>query len=231
MERLSVGIEGIDEMLGGGFPRGHTVLLVGGYGTGKTTFSLQYTYHGLLQGDSAIYITLDQSEKEIVDTAADYGWDLERYIREGKLLVVRFNPADIKVSIERIASELPGIIKNFGTKRLVFDSITLLEILFASEAERREHVFFLANLFKQSGITTILTSESATDDSLHSKYGFIEYVSDGVISLRYIRQCELREVSLALEIVKMRRSAHSRKIRPYSITNEGIVVHSSAELF
>ncbi|MHC1573975.1 MAG: ATPase domain-containing protein, partial [Candidatus Syntropharchaeales archaeon] len=136
-----------------------------------------------------------------------------------------------KVSIERIASELPGIIKNFGTKRLVFDSITLLEILFASEAERREHVFFLANLFKQSGITTILTSESATDDSLHSKYGFIEYVSDGVISLRYIRQCELREVSLALEIVKMRRSAHSRKIRPYSITEKGIVVHSSAELF
>lgn len=125
MERLSVGIEGIDEMLDGGFPAGHVVLLVGGYGTGKTTFALQYAFKGLELGESAIYITLDQSEKEIIDTAVDFGWDLERYIREGKLLVVRLNPADIKVSIERIASELPEMIENFGTRRIVFDSVTL----------------------------------------------------------------------------------------------------------
>lgn len=73
----------------------------------------------------------------------------------------------------------------------------------------------------------ILTAESATDNALHSKYGFVEYVSDGVISLRYLRKYETQDVSLALEIVKMRRSAHSRKIRPYSITDKGVIVHSS----
>ena len=147
------------------------------------------------------------------------------------LAVIRLNPADIKVSIERVESELPDLIRRFKTKRLVFDSITLFETLFSDEAERREWIYTLAGLFKGSGLTTVMTAEGLGGMSLQSRYGFAEYLADGVISLRYIRQCEMREVSLALEIVKMRRTAHSRKIMPYSITDKGIVVHTGAELF
>jgi len=231
MERLSVGVSGIDEMLSGGFPEGHVVLLIGGYGTGKTIFALQYAFKGLEAGEPVIYITLDQNEKDIIDTAGDFGWDLEEYIRKEELIVIRLNPVDVKISIERIKSELPDMIEQFNAKRLVFDSVTMLETLFVNEAERRGSVYLLTRLFKESGVTTVMTSESATEDSLHSRYDFAEYVADGVISLRYIRQHETQDVSLALEIVKMRRTAHSRKIKPYSITDQGIVVHSGAELF
>lgn len=231
MERLSAGVTGIDRMLNGGFPRGYLILLIGEYGTGKTIFSLQYLWKGLELGEQGIYITLDQDEEEIIATAGDFGWELEPYINEGMLAVIRLNPADIKVSIERVESELPDLIRRFRTKRLVFDSITLFETLFSDEAERRERIYTLAGLFKGSGLTTVMTSEGLGGMSLQSRYGFAEYLADGVISLRYIRQCEIREVSLALEIVKMRRTAHSRKIMPYSITDKGIVVHTGAELF
>ncbi|HEC57584.1 MAG TPA: KaiC domain-containing protein [Candidatus Syntrophoarchaeum butanivorans] len=231
MERLSAGVTGIDRMLNGGFPRGYLILLIGEYGTGKTIFSLQYLWKGLELGEPGVYITLDQDEEEIIATAGDFGWELEPYINEEMLAVIRLNPADIKVSIERVESELPDLIRRFKTKRLVFDSITLFETLFSDEAERRERIYTLAGLFKGSGLTTVMTSEGLGGMSLQSRYGFAEYLADGVISLRYIRQCEMREVSLALEIVKMRRTAHSRKIMPYSITDKGIVVHTGAELF
>ena len=231
MERLSAGVTGIDRMLNGGFPRGYLILLIGEYGTGKTIFSLQYLWKGLELGEPGVYITLDQDEEEIIATAGDFGWELEPYINEEMLAVIRLNPADIKVSIERVESELPDLIRRFRTKRLVFDSITLFETLFSDEAERRERIYTLAGLFKGSGLTTVMTSEGLGGMSLQSRYGFAEYLADGVISLRYIRQCEMREVSLALEIVKMRRTAHSRKIMPYSITDKGIVVHTGAELF
>ncbi|RJS71706.1 MAG: KaiC domain-containing protein [Candidatus Syntrophoarchaeum sp. WYZ-LMO15] len=231
MERLSAGVTGIDRMLNGGFPRGYLILLIGEYGTGKTIFSLQYLWKGLELGEPGVYITLDQDEEEIIATAGDFGWELEPYINEEMLAVIRLNPADIKVSIERVESELPDLIRRFRTKRLVFDSITLFETLFSDEAERRERIYTLAGLFKGSGLTTVMTSEGLGGMSLQSRYGFAEYLADGVISLRYIRQCEIREVSLALEIVKMRRTAHSRKIMPYSITDKGIVVHTGAELF
>jgi KaiC/GvpD/RAD55 family RecA-like ATPase len=76
-----------------------------------------------------------------------------------------------------------------------------------------------------------MTSESNNNNSFSSKYGLLEYIADGVITLRQIRHSDLRGVTTVVEISKMRRVDHSRDIKPYMITKNGIVVHSEAEIF
>ncbi len=127
----------------------------------------------------------------------------------------------------RIKNEMPGLIKKFGATRLVMDSVTLFEMMFTDEAERRLNLFEIFSLLKDTGVTAMITSEADKESLYASRYGLVEYVSDGVIILRYVRPDELRDVKLAVEVVKMRRHKHSRSIKPYDITNDGLVVHSN----
>jgi KaiC/GvpD/RAD55 family RecA-like ATPase len=126
---------------------------------------------------------------------------------------------------------MPGLIKQFGATRLVVDSITLFEMMFTDESERRLNLFEIFALLKDTGVTALITSEAARDEVYSSRYGLVEYVADGVIILRYVRPDELRDVKLAVEVVKMRRHKHSRSIKPYDITDDGVVVHSESEVF
>ncbi len=90
---------------------------------------------------------------------------------------------------------------------------------------------YALNHIKDARITAIITSEADKYQPTASKYGILEYVSDGLISLKVIRKSELDEPTLGLEVVKMRRVKHSRKPKPYMITENGIVVYEEAEIF
>ncbi|GFO97942.1 hypothetical protein ig2599ANME_2153 [groundwater metagenome] len=136
-ERVSSGIDGLDEMLGGGFPSGHVVVVIGDSGTGKTTLVLQYIMEGLLNNEPGLYITIEEEKESLIATARAYGWDLEKYIKENKLALLKLDLSDIKTTARRIKSELPEIIKTFGTKRVVIDSITLFSMMFDDVTERR----------------------------------------------------------------------------------------------
>lgn len=231
MKLLNTGIQGLDELLQGGFPEKHMIVVVGGMGTGKTTLALQFLINGLKSGEKAVYMSLEEQEAEIKESARGFGWDLQTYIDNGTLALIRLDPNDIKTTLTRIKTEMPGLIKQFGATRLIVDSITLFEMMFTDEAERRLNLFELFALFKDTGVTALVTSEAARDNVYTSRYGLVEYVADGVIILRYVRPDELRDVKLAAEVVKMRRHKHSRSIKPYDITNEGLVVHSESEVF
>ncbi|MHC1587837.1 MAG: KaiC domain-containing protein [Candidatus Syntropharchaeia archaeon] len=231
VERVSTGIEGLDSMLGGGFPSKHTVVLIGPFGSGKTIFGLQFLNEGLKNGESGIYISFEEREKELIRTAACNGWDLKPYLNNNRLLIVKLNPADISASIRRIQTNLPDLIRSFGAKRVVIDSVTVLEMLFSDESERRANLFNLCNIIKLAGATALLISEPSMFNPYVSKFGLVEYVADGVILLRYVRQGRLQRSTLALEIVKMRMAKHSRDVKPYDITENGIKVHFEAEIF
>ncbi|MHC1585299.1 MAG: KaiC domain-containing protein [Candidatus Syntropharchaeia archaeon] len=231
MERVPTGVEGLDEMLGGGFPLNHIIVLIGEFGTGKSTFALQYIYEGLNRGEPGIFISLEEDVNDIVSIAEENGWDLKSYLDKKSLLVFNLSASDIKTSIMRVESELPSLIRSFGAKRLVIDSVTLLEMLFEHEADQRKHLLNLCRMVKGSGATSLFTSECDKQNPFHSRFGLIEYIADGVISLRYVRSNSSTDVTLALEIVKMRRSWHSRKITPYEITERGIMIHAGAEVF
>jgi KaiC domain protein len=231
MNLLTTGITGLDELLHGGFPEKHMVVIFGGMGTGKSTIALQFIMSGLINGEKAVYMSLEEHEAEIVQSAKGFGWDLQQYIDNNMLILIRLDPNDIKSTLTRIKTEMPKLIRSFGASRLVIDSITLFEMMFADEAERRLNLFEIFALLKDTGVTALVTSEAARDDIYSTRYGLVEYVADGVIMLRYVRPDELREVKLAVEIVKMRRHNHSRSIKPYDIAYNGIVVHSESEVF
>jgi KaiC domain protein len=225
---LSTGIEGLDSLMGGGIPEGHIVTIFGAYGTGKTTFALHFIYEGLKSGENCIFISLDEDEKSIIDTAKGFGMDFEVY--RDNVEILRLDAITVKESLDKVRSDLAETIKQMGARRLVIDTVSVLESLF-DERERWIALVYLRDMIKLSGVTAIFTSEADRTTQSTTKYGVLEYVSDGAVALKYIRRSEIDEPVLALEVVKMRRVKHSRKLTPYIITENGIKVLEGAELF
>ncbi|MDD1770717.1 MAG: KaiC domain-containing protein [Methanomassiliicoccales archaeon] len=230
VDRVKSGIEGLDEMLEGGFPRSHTVVVMGSFGTGKTTFGLQFLNQGLKEGEKGIYISLEEDEKSIVDDARSFNWDLKPFVDAKKLAIVKLEATDAKTTVNRIKSELPDFIKTFGASRIVIDSVSLMNMLFDGDHEKRVALFNLSQLIKKTGATCLMTAETKDDNPLATRDGLAEYVADGVVALRYVDVPEKSEMLLTLRIVKMRRIRHSRRITPYAIGARGIEVHAGAEL-
>ena len=228
-DRISSGVRGLDEMLGGGFPPGHIIVAMGGSGTGKTTLALHYIIDGLLKGESGIYITIEEEKESIISAASAYGWDLEKYIKDNKLAILKLDLSDIKTTARRVKSELPEIIEFFGAKRLVIDSITLYSIMFDDIIERRIRLFGLNKAIKNAGITALYTAEVNAQSHLNSKDGMVEYSADGVIFLQQ-NECE-KNIKLVMRIIKMRKIQHDRLYRPYEITGEGILVYPNEMIY
>ncbi|WP_302081775.1 KaiC domain-containing protein [Salinibaculum rarum] len=228
--RIDLGIEGLDNMIQGGVPERHLIVTVGSAGSGKTTFGLQFLYHGLQQGENAVFITLEQSHDSIIDTANEWGWEFDKYEAEDKLAVVDLDPVEMANSLDNIRAELPQLIKDFDADRLVLDSVSLLEMMYDDPAKRRTEVFDFTRSLKDAGVTTFLTSEASESNPYASRHGIIEYLTDAVFVLQYIRG-EARETRLAVEIQKIRNANHSREMKPYEITNEGLSVYQQANIF
>ena len=230
--RLDVGIEGLDNMIQGGVPIRHLIVLIGGAGTGKTTFGLQYLQHGLEKEDTdrGVFITLEQTYEDIMATAAERGWEFERHEEEGNLVVIDLDPVEMANSLDNIRGELPELIEDFGADRFVLDSVSLLEMMYDDVSRRRTEVFDFTQSLKEAGVTTVLTSEANEDNPWASRHGIIEYLTDAVFLLRYVRS-ETQETRLAVEIQKIRNANHSRETKPYEMTLDGISVHERANIF
>lgn len=158
-KRVSSGITGLDEMLGGGIPPGHIVVVIGDAGTGKTTLAIQYIHDGLCRGESCIYISIEEERESIISTAASYGYDLKKSIEDRKLEILKLDLSDIKTTARRMKIDLPELIKSFGANRLVIDSITLFSMMFDDPIERRIRLVDLNKTIKKAGITALYTSE------------------------------------------------------------------------
>lgn len=231
MERVRTGISGLDEMLGGGIPRSHNVVVMGSFGTGKTTFGLQFLFQGLTDGEKGIFITLEEDEDSIVKDAQSFGWDIKPAVEEKQLVIVKLEPTDALSTISRIKSDLPNFIQSFGASRIVIDSVSLLNMMFDSEHEKRSNLFSLTQMIKETGATCLMTAEVNDENPNASRDGLVEYTADGVVVLQYGEPEDKGEIKLTLRVVKMRRTNHSRRVRPYSISDGGILVHSGADVF
>jgi len=103
--------------------------------------------------------------------------------------------------------------------------------MYDDQATRRTEIYEFTESLKTAGITTMVTSEAASDDPFTSRYGIIEYLTDAVFVLQYVRPEDFRETRLAVEIQKIRNANHSRETKPYEITDSGISVHRQANIF
>jgi KaiC domain protein len=228
--RIDLGIEGLDDMILGGIPQRHLIVAIGSAGSGKTTFGLQFLHHGLENGENAVFITLEQSHEAIIDTADERDWEFARYEEEDRLAVVDLDPVEMANSLDNIRGELPELITDFDADRLVLDSVSLLEMMYDDESRRRTEVFDFTRSLKNAGVTTFLTSEASEDNPYASRHGIIEYLTDAVFFLQYVRG-ETQETRLAVEIQKIRNANHSREKKPYEITEDGISVYQQANIF
>lgn len=229
-ERVKVGIVGLDDMLGGGLIAGSICSLIGTYGTGKTTFSLEFVWDGLKKGESIIYISLEEREERILLYMRQKGWDVEPFLNK-TLFVIKLDPTDFNLANNRIKNELPKLIEKVKASRVVIDPISLFEDLFTSDSERRQEMFRFIEGLRDKQCTIMMTSETDRDNVFSSRHALIEYLSDTVILLRYVRPSDLTDVHLALEVVKMRMSSHSREIKPYELMQDQVLVYSEANVF
>ena len=229
--RIELGVEGLDAMIQGGVPARSLMVAIGSAGTGKTTLGLQFLDRGLQQGERAVYITLEESRSRVIRSATEKGFAFDEYAEEGQLAVVDIDPVEMANSLQSIRSELPRLISDFGASRLVLDSVSLLEMMYDDRAVRRNEIYDFTRSLKDAGVTTLLTSEASEDSAFASRHGIVEYLTDAVFVLQYVRPSDFRETRLAIEIQKIRDANHSRETKPYEITNDGINVYRQANIF
>jgi len=243
VERVHSGIPGFDELIEGGFPRGTTVLVTGPTGSGKTTFGVQFVYKGAeLYGEPGVIVTLEERAQDLRREMKAFGWDIERYEKKGLLAIVDGVSAVVglpseeqyvlegNLNAEDFLRYIYRVVKAINAQRLVIDSIPSIAFRLKKEEKIREVLLQLNTILLEMGVTSILTTE-APDPSRGkiSRYGVEEYISRGVVLLDFIeKEVELKRYLL---IRKMRETRHSMKKYPFEITEEGIVVYPSGEIY
>jgi KaiC domain protein len=229
-ERITFGIKGLDEMLSGGLLPGTVASVIGQYGCGKTNFALYFLWSGLLKNEKTLFITLEERTSRIEYYMRDKGWDISKYL--GKTLtIVNLDPSDFNLAINSVKNELPELIRRKEATRVAIDPISLFEDLFDNDATRRREMMRFLESLRDLNCTSLLTSEADKENEFSSRYNLIEYLSDTVILLRYARGDEISDVHLALEVVKMRMSSHSREVKPYEILRDSVMVYTEANVF
>ncbi len=223
IERVETGIPGFDRLVEGGFVAGSTNLLAGSAGTGKTIFGLQYLWNGLLKGENGVYLTLEERPDEILKDVDRFGWDFQKYITAGKCKI----SSHIADNIESVVEAIIETVKGIHAKRFVLDSLTIATMSWKERPDEmfkiRKKAFDMLNTLEGLGVTGIVISEVPRGEKRISRFGFEEFISDSVIVLDYM---SIGGPARNIQILKMRRTDHGKKIYPFDVTNKGIVVKS-----
>ena len=221
--RLSIGVPELDEMLGGGIPEGDSLLIAGSSGTGKSLLATQFIAAGLREGQPGIVAVFEERPEEYAARANSFGLDLNAPMKDGSLKVIYLRPLDL--SVDETMQEILDAIQKSGAKRLVIDSLAGFEMALAPgfRTDFRESLYRMIYSLTGIGVTILSTveMEESFTELLFSTYS-ISFLTDDIIRLRYVEiEGQLRKV---LMVVKMRRGAHSKDIREYEITSEGVAV-------
>lgn len=223
INRLSMGIAELDEMLGGGIPEGDSLLIAGSSGTGKSLLATQFIAAGLRLGEPGIIAVFEESPDEYAGRASTFGLDLVTSQQDGKLKVLYLRPLDL--SVDETMRAILDAITAAGAKRLVIDSLAGFEMALAPgfRADFRESLYRMIFALTGLGVTVLSTveMEESFTELLLSTYS-ISFLTDDIIRLRYVEiDGQLRRIVM---VVKMRGGNHSKDIRQYEITSEGIAI-------
>ncbi len=215
--RLRMGVPQLDEMLGGGLPRGYSLLVAGPSGAGKSVLAAAFLAEGVRCGETGVIATFEQ------DPWRSRNPQLARLIEDGQVGLVNSRAPD--VSIDEIVMLLMQEIRRRGASRVVIDSLSGFELALAPtfRDDFREALSRMITVLSASGTTVLMTSEleDRYSDLRFSPYG-TAFLTDAIIVQRYIEvDSRLRRV---LAVVKVRASPHSDELREFVIDDSGIVI-------
>ncbi len=221
------GINGLDEITGGGLPKGRPTLICGSAGCGKTLFSTEFIVRGALQyGEPGVFMAFEEKAEELTMNVASLGFDLkqlqaDKLIRLDHVHIERHEIEETgEYDLEGLFIRLGYAIDSIGAKRVVLDTIENLFTGLTNQGVLRAEIRRLFEWLKNKGVTTIITGEKG--EGTLTRYGLEEYVSDCVILLdhRVSNQISTR----LLRVVKYRGSLHGTNEYPFLIDEEGISV-------
>jgi circadian clock protein KaiC len=218
-ERVKSNLPELDQMLGGGLPRGSATMLAGGAGTGKTLLGLHFIAAAAARNEHALIVSYQETPGQLTDIARSFGWDLAELSAKGLVKYLYHSPVEIQPDIH--FSEVRDVIKQIDAKIVLIDSLKDLEIATPDKTRYKDYIYSLVNEFKVRGLTLLLTNEimELFGPFTLSEHG-VSFIADNVVLLRYVELAG--RMSRALSVMKMRGSQHSKEIFEFEIGSGGL---------
>jgi circadian clock protein KaiC len=187
LAKSPTGITGLDEITGGGLPRGRPTLVCGGAGCGKTLLGMEFVVRGAVTyGEPGVFMSFEETSEELAKNVASLGFDLAD-LEKQKLLALDFVYIERREIEETGEYDLEGLfirlghaIDSVGAKRVVLDTVEALFAGFPNELILRSELRRLFRWLKDKGVTTLITAERG--EGTLTRHGIEEYVSDAVFS-------------------------------------------------
>jgi circadian clock protein KaiC len=227
LPKAPTGIQGLDEITGGGFPRGRPTLVCGSAGAGKTLLAMEFLIRGATKyNEPGVFMAFEETAPELTQNVRSLGFDLDELAEQKKLIIdyVRIERSEIDETgdydLEGLFIRLAAAIDAVGAKRVVLDTIENLFAGLQNEGILRAELRRLFRWLKDRGVSAVITAERG--EGALTRHGLEEYVSDCVILLdhRVTDQVSTRR----LRIVKYRGTAHGTNEYPFLIDEDGFSV-------
>jgi KaiC/GvpD/RAD55 family RecA-like ATPase len=248
-ETVQTGINGLDEMMGGGFPKNRIVLILGGPGAGKTILASQFLYKGITEfNENGIMVSLDESKSHFYSEMMNFGWDFKKAEEEGKFgfidatrlsrvamlkekMITTEEAHSLRgkqLPIDKLVEQLQEKIKEIDAKRVVLDTLASLFYRFLDPIERRTAGVDLIEALSDLNTTTLVTTELA-QLGLERKLMDEEFLVHGVIMMQTLFSGG--STVRALQVEKMRGVSVNSNVVPYTIDRNGLEVYPAMSLF
>jgi circadian clock protein KaiC len=228
--KASTGIAGLDEITGGGLPRGRTTLLAGGPGSGKTIFALQFLAHGARDcREPGIFVAFEEASDRILVNCESFGWKLAD-MREKEIFFLDAQPVCDMVQsgtfdLSGMLAVLAAKAEKMGARRVVFDALDVLLALLPDRAAKRREVHRLHQWLLEHKLTGIVTAKAGGDDADalgEPPFGFMQFMVDCAVILTH--QVEMGVSQRQLRVQKYRGSSFDENESPFRIEKNGITV-------
>ena len=226
--KAPTGITGFDEICGGGLPRGSTTLLVGGPGSGKTIFALQFATHGAQYcKEPAIFVAFEENSKRIVANAESFGWKIAE-LGPGKLFFLDAQPMRDLIhsgtfDLGGMLAALEAQIKKMGARRIVFDALDIVLALLPDAAAKRREVYRLHDWLLERELTGLITSKASEEENnsiAQESFGFMQFMVDCAVILNHTVVQGVSQRNLRVQ--KYRGTSFDENKSPYVIGSRGM---------
>ena len=216
--RIKTGIPVMDKMLNGGVYKNSTTLLSGPSGTGKTVSGMHFILEGARNGEKCLFIEFEESPEQLFRNARSFGWELEKYVKNGVVQLISHYPEDLKA--EQYLGVIQRLVLTFKAKRVVLDSLSALERIYSKE-KFREFVIGLNAFLKMNNCTSLLTNTTSELTAINQiTETHLSTATDNIILMKYVDiNGKMKRI---LTILKQRGSGHDKHLTEYEITKAGL---------